>query len=111
MQRGVELYGTDHGNLRPGLEVALNSGKQMRDIDADIDEDIESLDLSDADRDQTAVRIVDEQIAAKRSRGIIIYAASAVCDITHDESADSMTKASQDVGYGGREEQQTFREL
>lgn len=75
----------------------------MRGVDADIDEDVESFDLCDVYWDETAVRVVDKEIATQGARGIVVDAAGAVCDVSHDEGFCSWAELGDDIGDGGCE--------
>jgi hypothetical protein len=57
------------------------------------------------------VGVVDEKVAAKSSRSIIVNAASAICHIAHNEGLDSGTELRQDIGDGGGKDQKAFGEL
>jgi hypothetical protein len=52
VEGGVELNGADKGDGASGFEVALDRSEEMVDVDANIHENIESLDLRDVDRDE-----------------------------------------------------------
>lgn len=104
VERGVELDGADHGDCFSGLEVALQRREEVGSVDADVDEDVESLDLCDVDGYEAAVRVVDQDVASERSGGVVVYAACAVGDVAHDEGLGPWAELRQDVGDGGGEE-------
>lgn len=62
-----------------------------------IDEDIESLDLRDIHRYETAVRIVYQDVTSKRSSSIVVYATCSVGDVAHDECLGPRAELCQDV--------------
>ena len=97
MQSGVELNRANHGYRAAGLEVASDGSHEVLDVDLDINEDVEGLDLGDADRNQTAVSVVDEDVAAKSTRSIVVNAACAVGDIAHDNGLCAGTKLREDI--------------
>lgn len=94
---GVELNGADHGDGLACGEVALEGGKEVSDVDADVDKDVESLDLCHVDGDETAVGVVDEEIASERPRCVVVDAAGAIGDIAHDECLDAWAKLHEDI--------------
>lgn len=55
--------------------------------------------------------VVDEQVTSQRTRGEVVNAARAVCDIAHDQGGGVRAEAREDVGDGGGEEEQTLGEL
>lgn len=77
----------------------------MRGIDADIHKYIQRLDLRNINRDQAAVGIVHQQVAPQCSSGVIVDAASSICDIAHDQCFHARAEASQDIGNGGRKQE------
>ncbi len=83
----------------------------MRGVDGDVDEDVEGGDLGRGDRYQAGVRVVHEQVTAQSASGVVIDAAGAVGDVAHDEGFASRTELGEDVGDGGCEQEETFREL
>lgn len=80
-------------------------------VDAYIDEDVESFDFRDVHRYETAMCVVDKQVTAQSPSGVVIYAASPIGDISHNESLRAWAEASQDVGDGCGEEEQTLWKL
>lgn len=111
VQGSVELDGSDHREGFAGGKVPLESGEQVHGVDADVDEDVESGDVSHGDGDEAAVGVVHEQVAAEGAGGVIVDAAGAVGDVAHDEGFGAGAEASDDVGDGGGEEEETFGEL
>lgn len=111
VQGGVELDGADGGDGLAGLEVAFERGEEVRGVDADVDENVQRFDLGDVHGDQAAVGVVDEQVAAEGARGVVVDAAGAVGDVAHDEGLDARAELGEDVGDGGREDEQAFGEL
>ena len=93
----VELDGTNYSDCLAGGKVALECRKEMRSVDADVNKDIESLDLGDVDGNQTAVSVMHEQVAPEGTRGVVVYAASTVGDVPHDEGLNTWTKLLEDV--------------
>lgn len=80
-------------------------------VDADIDEDVEGLDLGHVYGDQAAVCVVDEEVAAKCARCVVVDAAGAVGHVAHDQGFDARAELSQDVGYGCGKDEEAFGEL
>ena len=103
MQSGVELNRAYHCNLGTLAEVSLHGGNEVTDVDTDVDKDVQSLYLGNIDGYQAAVGVVNENIAAQSTGCVIVDTASAICDISHDESADAIAKLRQNIGDGGRE--------
>lgn len=97
VEGGVELDGAYRGDCLAGLEVALQGREEMGCVDADIDEDVESLDLCDVHRYETAVRVVYQDVTSKRSSGVIVYATGSVGDVAHDECLGPWAELCQDV--------------
>lgn len=56
---------------------------EMCGVDANGYEDVQRGNLGDGYRNQAAVRIVDEEIAAQRACRVVIYTARAICNISH----------------------------
>jgi hypothetical protein len=83
----------------------------VRDVDLDVDEDVEGLDLGDIDGDEAGVGVVDEHVAAECSGGVVVDAAGAVGDVAHDDDLNPGAKLGQDVGDGGGEEEEAFGHL
>ena len=81
---GVELNCANKGDGASSFEVALDCGKKMIDVDANVHKDIESLDLSDVDRNKTRVSVVDQHIAAKSAGSVVVDTTGTVCYIAHD---------------------------
>ena len=108
---GVELDGADDGNGLSGGKVALQRREEVRGVDADVDKDVEGLDLGDIDGDEAAVGVVDEQVAAESAGSVIINAAGAVGNVTHDQGLDARAELDEDVGDGGGEEEQALGHL
>ena len=90
----VELYRSDHCYGLAGLEIPLQCCQEMSRVDAYIDEDIEGFNLRDVHRYETAMRVVDKQVTAQSPSGVVIYAASPVGDVSHDESLRAWAEAS-----------------
>lgn len=111
VERGVELNCTYHRDRAAGFEISLDGCEEVLDVYLYIHEHIQSLDFRDVDGYETAMRVVDQDIAAERSRRIIVYTACAVRDITHDERARAGAELGQDVGDGGGEEEEAFWHL
>lgn len=107
----VELDGPHHRDRLAGCEVPLQRRQEVCRVDADVDKDVERLDLGDVDRDEARVGIVHEEVAAHRPGRVVVDAARAVGHVAHDEGFDARAKLLQDVGYGGGEEQQTLWHL
>ena len=111
MQSGVELNRANHGYRAAGLEVASDGSHEVLDVDLDVDEDVKGLDLGHTDRYKTAVGVVDQYIAAKSTRSIVVDAASAVGDIAHDNGLCTGTELCQDIRDGRSKEEQAFGHL
>lgn len=108
---GVELDGADDGDGLARGEVALERGQEVGGVDADVDKDVEGLDLCHVDGDEAAVGVVDEQVAAHGAGGVVVDAAGAVGDVAHDEGLDTRAELGEDVGDGGGEEEEALRHL
>lgn len=52
-----------------------------------------------------------QQITTQSSSGIVVNAASTVCDIAHNQSFNTGAEAGENIGYGGGEEQKAFWKL
>lgn len=87
-------------------EVEPNGGSEVGSVDRDLDKDVESLDGGGVDGDcaepgpsaglqrrlrkeggkltEAAVAVVHHHIASERPRGVVVDAASAIGDISHD---------------------------
>ena len=111
VQRGVELDRAHHSDRAPGFEVAFDGCEEVLDVDLDVDEYVERLYLRHVYWYQTAVSIVDEDVAAECASGVVVYAASAVRDIAHDQRFGARAELGQDVGDCGREEEEALRHL
>lgn len=83
----------------------------MRCVYAYVDEDIECLDLCDIHRYETAMGIMYQNIASKRSSSIIVYATCSIGDIAHNECLGPGAELCKDVRDGSSEEQQAFWKL
>ena len=81
----------------------LGGGEEVGGVDADVDEDVEGFDLGYVYGDETAVGVVDEEITAHGSRGVVVDAAGSVGDVAHDEGFDAGAELGEDVGDGGCE--------
>ena len=108
---GIELDGAHEGDGLSRGEVALQRGEQVGRVDADINEDVERLDLGDINGDEAAVRVVHEQVAAECAGGVVVDAARAIGDVAHDEGLDARAELDEDVGDGGGEEEQALGHL
>lgn len=108
---GVELDGAHEGDRLAAGKVALERRQQVRRVDANVDKDVQRLDLGHVDGDQAAVRVVHQHVAAQRPRRVVVYAARAVGDVAHDERLDAWAKLRQDVGDGGGEEEKALGHL
>lgn len=80
-------------------------------IDRNVDKNVQSGDLRVGDGNQATMGIVHQQIASKRSGGIVIYAAGAIGHIAHDQGLGARTELRQDIRYGRRKHEQTFWHL
>lgn len=80
------------------MEVAGDGGDEVFDIYADSDEDVQGFDvLCCVDGHQTAVPVVNEEVAPQGPRGVVIYTAGAVGHVTHDQCVYARAEASQDI--------------
>lgn len=111
MQCCVELDCSDGCDCLAWLEVALEGGKKVGCVDADVDEDVKGFDLCYVDRDQAGVGVVDEEVAAEGARRVIINAACAVGDVSHDEGFSTWAELGKDIGYCSRKEKKAFGKL
>ncbi len=111
MQCCVELDCSDGSDRLAWLEVALEGGEKVGCVDADVDEDIEGFDLCYIDRNQAGVGVVDEEVTAEGPRRVIVNAACAVSDVSHDEGFGAWAELSKNIGYCGREEKKAFGKL
>lgn len=105
VNRRVELDRPDEGECPSRIEVPHHRLDQVFDVDPDVDENVQRLDLGHMDRDETAVGVVNHQIAAERPGGEVVDAAGPVRDVAHDERFDSGAELDEDVGDGGGEEE------
>ena len=64
VDRGVELDCADQREGGGGLEVAVDCGEEVRDVDGDVDEDVQCFDRRDGHGDQAAVGVMDEEVAS-----------------------------------------------
>lgn len=55
--------------------------------------------------------VVDQEITAQSTSGVVVDAAGTVCDVPHDEGFNAGTEGGQDVGDRGCEEEEAFGEL
>ena len=111
VQRGIKLNGPDHGDGAARLEVAIDARQEVFDVNGDIDKDVQRGDLGDVDRDETAVCVVDQHVAAERSCGVVVDAAGAVRHVSHDQRVGSGAELCDDVADGGGEEEQSLGHL
>ena len=94
VKSSIELDRSDHCYGLAGLEIPLQCCQEMSRVDAYIDEDIEGFDLRDVHRYETAMSVMDKQVTAQSPSGIVIYAASPVGYISHDECLRAWAEAS-----------------
>lgn len=111
MQRSIELDGTDGSDRLARLEVSFEGRDQMRGVNADVDEDIEGLNRCDIHGNQAAMSVVDQQVTSQSASSVVVNAAGAVGDISHDERFRARTKLRQDIRDGCREEKKSLWEL
>lgn len=97
MYCGVKLDRTNQGDALPGGEVLGDGIHEVCGVNADRDEDVQRRDLCNGYWDQTAVRIVDQEVATKRSCSVVVYAACAVGNVAHDQSRDARAELREDV--------------
>ena len=83
----------------------------MRCVDGDIDKDIQSLDARDIHGDETRVSVVNQEITAQRTGGVVVYTACSVRNVAHDEGLEAWAELNENVGDGGREEKKTLGHL
>lgn len=55
--------------------------------------------------------VVHEEVAAERARSVVVNAACAVCDVTHDEGFHAGAEGLDDVGEGAGEEEEALGHL
>lgn len=97
VQRSVELDCADCCDCLPRLEIAFEGRDEVGCVDADVHKNIQGFDSRDIHGDQTTVCIMHQKIAAKRARGVIVYAAGAVRNVPHDERFDAIAEFGEDV--------------
>ena len=83
----------------------------MRDVDFDVDEDVEAGDCGGVDGDEAAVAVVDEEVGAEGGGSKVVDAASAVGDVGEDEAVGDAGEGGEDVGEWERVHEETLREL
>lgn len=111
VERCVELDRADQRYRFARGEVLRDGVEEVLGVDSDGDEDVERLDLGYCHRDQTAVRVVYQQIASQRSRGEVVDTACTIRHVSHNQRGYARAKLRQDVRYRRREEEQSLREL
>lgn len=97
MYRSIELDSTDKSNGLSGGEVLGDSIYEMCCIDAYRNKDIQRCDLSNGYWDQATMRIMNQEVAAKRSCCVIIDTTRAICHIAHDQCCRAGTELSENV--------------
>lgn len=111
MDGGIELNSADYGDGLPSSKVAFQRRKKVRSIDANVNKDVERLDLGDINRDKATMSIVHQQVTAQRPRRVVINTAGAIRHVPHDEGLDAGAKLRQDVGDCRGEEEQALGHL
>ena len=63
VEGGVELDGSYYCDGFAGGEVAFEGGDEVGGVDANVDEDVEGFYRGDVHRDETAMRVMYQQVA------------------------------------------------
>lgn len=79
----------------------------MWSVDGDIDKGVENIELRHVDGDETAVSIMDKQIAVECSHRVIVNTACAVGNVSH-KRLDTRAELGENVGEGDSKEELSF---
>lgn len=83
----------------------------MCDIDLDFHKNVERRDLGNVNGDQTTVAVMDEEISVHCRGREVVHAASAVGDVTKDETFIDRGKFLEDIAKNEGVHEEAFREL
>ena len=93
----VELDSADQGDALANREILGDGVYEVRSVDADRDKDVQGRDLGDSYWDETAVGVMNQKIAAKRSCCEVIDAARTISHIAHDQCGYAGAELREDV--------------
>jgi hypothetical protein len=105
-----ELYGAHHSNFGGRVEVITQALYEMGNIECNLDENIEHFERCDAERHQTAVAVMHEQVGANLGCREVVHTASPVSHVAQNDDFGE-SKLLQNVADHTRVHQQTLRKL
>jgi len=101
----------DNEGLGARFEVQPDGVDEVRDVDFDVDENVEAGDRGGVDGDEAAVAVVDEEVGIEGGGGEVVDAAGAVGDVAEDVAVGDGGEGGEDVGEGKRVHEKALGEL